>query len=623
MARVAVANTSTYIQGSVDYYAYVSGSNIVVDVYFAMRRTNSYSGSTYSSTATPSIMISGSQTWNYTGSAGITVAGGQQNVWQGIYQASRTYASSAGGTTIYVGWKVENDNSGYLGGSGVAAITLPTANTPPTGLAASNIRPGTNGFTANVSITGWGIGSGDKYKTLHCYTYNATSLVLPRRYQRSYGDNLSGDITVDNNSVDDGGLTIQANTRYTLGMYASNGSVGTSVVRVGNYATLAYAPSLSATPIDDSSVLITYSLQADGGNYAKNVQYSLDNGNTWVTAATINTGSATTGNFAITGLTPDTSYTMKTRVSTAAGETDGADVTFKTFPPYEPHGDFYGSVNDMSKQINDFYGRGGEIVNLIGEIDPSRYQEQIQFAGNITAFDGATFVNALKQYNIEFDTPYSLADASGLWFSAWESSPGEFDWDIYIFSKDFDYSIALIQSWQGITLADLGITANITQEGDDIVMFTPIYSNYSSKEVNKIYGSVHTQGITSISGTIDPDGVGNVTAFDGNTFWEAIKNSTPYLVPDLEKFFGANTRLVIDIQTDEDEESFSAWIEENEYPYRGWIISFFNFPLTLEEMGVTMSSMNNGQDYINLTATTGDVTRSKLIHQSFGHINYN
>jgi len=350
MARVAVANTSTYIQGSVDYYAYVSGSNIVVDVYFAMRRTNSYSGNTYSSTATPSIMISGSQTWNYTGSPGITVYGGQQDVWQGIYQASRTYASSAGGSTIYVGWKVDNDNSGYLGGSGVAAITLPTANTPPTGLSTSNTIKGVESVTSTVSITGWGIGSGTKYKELQVWTYSSSGLVTPRRYSGLPGDSLSSDITVDNSSLG-GDLVIRGNTPYVLGVYATNGSADTGSQRAGVFTTLAYPPSMSATLLDDTSVRINYALQADGGNYAKNVQYSLDNGNTWVTAATINTGSATTGNFVITGLAPNTAYVLKTRVSTLAGETNGNDVSFTTLTGIN----FYGPVSNKTKSINRFY----------------------------------------------------------------------------------------------------------------------------------------------------------------------------------------------------------------------------------------------------------------------------
>lgn len=353
MARVAVANTSTYIQGSVDYYAYVSGSNIVVDVYFAMRRTNSYSGNTYGSAATPQICISGDSTnFGYTGSAGITVYGGQQDVWQGIYSASRTFDSSRGGNTIYVGWRVINDNSGYFGGSGVAAITLPTANTPPTGLKAENITPHTDGFSADVSITGWGVGSGTRWKELQCWTYNPSSFVFPRRHQIVEGSNLSDYITVNNQTMGpNDSLNIVGNTRYTIGVYATNGAANTGSQRVGNYVTLAYAPSLSATPIDDSSVLITYSLQADGGFYAKNVQYSLDGGNIWVTAATINTGSATTGNFTITGLAPNTAYNVKTRVSTTAGETNGNDVSFTTLTGIN----FYGPVSNKTKSINRFY----------------------------------------------------------------------------------------------------------------------------------------------------------------------------------------------------------------------------------------------------------------------------
>ena len=350
MARVAIANTSTYIQGSVDYYAYVSGSNIVVDVYFAMRRTNSYSGDTRSTTAVPYIMISGSQTWNYTGSAGITVAGGQQNIWQGIYSASRTYTSASGGNTIYVGWKVENDNSGYLGGSGVVAITLPTANTPPTGLSTSNTIKGVESVTSTVSITGWGVGSGTKYKELQVWTYSASGLVTPRRYSGIQGDSLSSDITVNNSSAG-GNLVIRGNTPYVLGAYADNGSANTGSQRVGVFTTLAYPPSMSATLLDDTSVRINYALQADGGNYAKNVQYSLDNGNTWVTAATINTGSATTGNFVITGLAPNTAYVLKTRVSTLAGETNGNDISFTTLVGMN----FLGPVNSKSKSILKFY----------------------------------------------------------------------------------------------------------------------------------------------------------------------------------------------------------------------------------------------------------------------------
>ena len=168
MARVAEANTSTYIQGSVDYYAYVSGSNIIVDVYFQMRRTNAYSGDTHSPTAVPNICISGNPTnFNYTGSPDIRVAGGQQDVWQTIFTASRTFDSSRSGQTTYVGWKVTDDNSGYLGGSAVAAITLPVVVPTPsiTGLT----------VTSDSTSVGWFVDDGVGSLNGTGYLYGGTS----------------------------------------------------------------------------------------------------------------------------------------------------------------------------------------------------------------------------------------------------------------------------------------------------------------------------------------------------------------------------------------------------------------------------------------------------------------
>lgn len=354
MAVVAVANTSTYIQGGIEYDAYVSGSNIVVNVRLYFRRTNAWSGQTYSSSVGEYICISGDPAnYNYSQTGSITVAGGQQDVWQGaFFSASRTFDSSRGGNTIYVGWKTNDNVSSYFTGSNNIQITLPTVNTPPTGLKAENIIPHTDGFSADVSITDWGVGSGTRWKELQCWTYNPSSFVFPRRHQIIEGSNLSDYITVNNQTMgQNDSLNIVGNTRYTIGVYATNGAANTDSQRVGNYATLAYAPSLSATMIDDSSVLITYSLQADGGFYAKNVQYSLDGGTTWVTGATINTGSATTGTFIIGNLSPNTAYNVKTRVSTTAGETNGNDVSFTTLVGMN----FLGPVNSKSKSILKFY----------------------------------------------------------------------------------------------------------------------------------------------------------------------------------------------------------------------------------------------------------------------------
>lgn len=350
MTRAAIANTSTYIQGSVDYSAYVSGSNIIVDVTFQMRRTNSYSGDTYGSSSTPGIMISGSQTWNYTGSPGITVRGGQQNVWQTIYSASRTYSASSGGSTIYIGWRVTNDNSGYLGGSATTSITLPQVYTSPSGLTVAISEVYQNGAKFNVSLSSYGNPSSATGRYIEAGILGSNSYGAPYKYQIASNTSSSA-ITITDTSYHGGTLSIQPNSFYYYGGYADNTQKHISQV-TSSFVTLPPNPTFSVNTVTDTTVIINYSLPADGGYYAKNLQYSIDSGSTWRTAVTINTGSATTGTFTITGLAEDTNYTLNTRVLTSAGSTVGNTITFKT----AIFGKLYGSINNKTKRITKMYG---------------------------------------------------------------------------------------------------------------------------------------------------------------------------------------------------------------------------------------------------------------------------
>lgn len=535
---------------------------------------------------------------------------------------SFSFTDSGAGTRSYTAifqvWN--NAETGTVGNAASVgfSVSYPADGSAPTGLNISNISTTATSVSAVVSVTGWG-GLGDastRYRNLSVMRTSDRS-DDQRRYERIYGNTMSSTITVTSSSAYGTG-TVDPNTRYWLWWFATNGTYGaespweSSTVVV----TKAMPPTMSAEPIDGTNVRIVYTSQADGGYYAKNVQYSLDGGVTWVTGATVNTGSATTGSFTITGLTPNTSYTMKTRVSTNAGETDGADVTFRT---YKPHGDFYGSVNDASRQINKVYGRGGNLVSFDGEIDPS---SQIQFVGNVTAFNGTTFLNALKQYEYRIanwlkQNNLSLSDISGVYLDVWAITQGVPKWQLLLFHKDYDDGPAWFDNSDNISLLDLGITANITQVGDDVILLSPVYSNYNSKMANKIYGSVHTQGVTSVSGTIDPDGDGIVTAFDGDIFWEAVQKTYPERVSDIEKNFGAGSHL--GVYKSEAGETEAYFIADN----YGCVLTYLGYPLTLEELGMTIStSATEGMDTINLTATTGDVTRSELIYQGFGHYEY-
>lgn len=232
-----------------------------------------------------------------------------------------SFSVSSSATSKSVSW---SSSDGYSGNFTVNFIS---------NVSVSDVTPSTESFTATVSIAGWG-GSGDassRYRELQCWTYNSSSFVEPRRYQAVYGNTLSGSITVSNSSS--GSLTITPNTRYTLGAYASNGTQNTSSQRIGNYVTLAPQDTLTVSAAHSSSLDIDYSVPADGGFYAKTLEYSIDGGTTWVAYDTISGGSATSGSFTISGLQANTTYTIKSRVTTTAGTTDNDDITGKTIGP--------------------------------------------------------------------------------------------------------------------------------------------------------------------------------------------------------------------------------------------------------------------------------------------------
>lgn len=218
-------------------------------------------------------------------------------------------------TAIFQVWN--NAETGTVGGSASTtfSVSYPSGATAPTGLWANNLVRYQEGFSMNVYISGWG-GAGDansRYRELQCWTYSSSGLVEPRRWQPAYGDATSGTITVGNSS--NGTLNIRGNTLYVLGLYASNGSYNTGSVRYDQATTLPYKDTLSVNKVWDTMADITYSVPSDGGRYDKTLQYSLD-GTNWTTYDTISGGSAKSSSFILMNLTPNTSYTLRSRVTT-------------------------------------------------------------------------------------------------------------------------------------------------------------------------------------------------------------------------------------------------------------------------------------------------------------------
>ena len=260
-------------------------------------------------------------TWNFSGSTTSNVVG--------LNDVSGSISHTSGSTSFVC--DISGENSYRLSLS---------FSTPPLGLSASNIVPGIDNFTANISVSSWG-GEGNassRYREFQVWTRSDSGLVSPRRWQPIYGNATSGNITCNNSSnvTSGSGFTIVGNTTYTLGMYASNGTLTTGSTRIGNYTTLPPKDTLTLNEATSDTLVINYSTPTDGGRYEKTLEYSVDGGTTWTTGATISTGNASTGTFTISGLTANTEYTIQSRVTTSAGTTVNDNLVASTIGPAVP-----------------------------------------------------------------------------------------------------------------------------------------------------------------------------------------------------------------------------------------------------------------------------------------------
>ena len=237
-------------------------------------------------------------------------------------------------------------------------------NTAPSGLYGSNITPSTEGFSAEVGITSWNGGNGH-WRALTVYIQGYSTAILSSLDSSA---SLVSTITASNTTHTSGNPTLQPNTYYSLKVSASN-YLAQSNVNLGDYATLPSATTVSVGTTTDTGITISYTTGTDGGALTKTLEYSLDSGATWQTGATVASGTATSGTYTISGLTPGTTYSIQTRTTTTAGSTAGATLSGTTTLSYK----LYGSVNDQTKEINKLYGsvngQTKEIVKLYGSVN--------------------------------------------------------------------------------------------------------------------------------------------------------------------------------------------------------------------------------------------------------------
>lgn len=291
--------------------------------------------------------------------AGITVG----DVYSTTF--SRTVAGYGDRT---VTWSAGSGQRSDFAGTWSQTVNFPQTVTPPTGLTVTPVEIYARGAKFNVSISSYGNPDSAAGRWIEAGIAGQNAWQSPSLRSAIAQNVTSAQITVDNNSSQTATLTIQPNTQYYYGGYASNTQASTPLI-AGQLITLADPVAINLISTSSHSATFGYVSQADGGALTKNIEYSLDNGTTWASAASITTGAIISGQFTIDNLTLNTQYNVLFRTRTTSGSTTTTAVSFTTNPNREgcrilgsvsggaTTADLmYGSVSSQSKKIQKMYG---------------------------------------------------------------------------------------------------------------------------------------------------------------------------------------------------------------------------------------------------------------------------
>lgn len=339
-----------------------SGTSATISIQF--RRTSSWTGTWYDNAAT--LTFNGqtkSASYSYTGTVGTS--------WVTLVSNISGYTISSSGGTY--SWTFNNTSGGVLGCSG--DITISSQATAPYGGEITSVVPGTDSFTMTGGVAS--MGTGGTSTTVELVVLNApyTQAGIPQRYESFH--TLTDTKTITNLSpAANGGITITPNKLFYIGIYAHNGVLDYRFDG-GSAVTLAEAPTLTVASAAGNSAVINYSASADGGEYDKVIEYSLDGGTTWQTGTTISGGSAASGTFTISGLTPGVANSVQTRVTTDAGSTIGTTLSISPIPVCTLYGSvggqtkkikkLYCSVGGQAKRVKKLYASVGGVTKLVFE----------------------------------------------------------------------------------------------------------------------------------------------------------------------------------------------------------------------------------------------------------------
>lgn len=337
----AIANTGTYIQGGLEITT--SGPNdngeVTVTAKLYMRRTNAYSGSTYSSGCTIGITIDGTTTSS--SKQTITVAGGKQNVWQGPFLTA-TKKFSGASKSITISWSTTAPYASDLAGSGSTSFTVPAGYTSPSGLAVSVKSKTYNTVTLTSSLTSYGSPSSESGRGLTSMVLakDASKTALSARRVVNNDKANSATNTVTNSSAAyDGGITIAGNTVYSIGVWATNTKKEAFLIKQ-NAVTTVCPPLSSLTKTAESyataktvSATIKWQRVTDGNALTRTLYYrtSTNGGSSygsWTSLGTVANGT-TSGTFNLT-LPTSSSVIVQAKLTTSSGDSETKTLSFST-----------------------------------------------------------------------------------------------------------------------------------------------------------------------------------------------------------------------------------------------------------------------------------------------------
>lgn len=341
-------NEGKVLYGRMHYYR--SGSYTYQDSSFP-NPTMNLGGTTYTDTAFGDRVR-----------AGISVG----NVYTTTF--SRTVSGSGNRTVTFTAGSGQRSD---FAGTWSKTVYIPETYTAPTGLNITIAEIYPTGAKFNVSVSSYGNPSSTSGRYIEAGILNQNSYGTTYKYQ-NVKNTASSAITVTNSSYKGGTLTISPNTMYYYGCYANNTQKDAKTVK-GQFVTTAAAPIVSFASVTSTTATFNYATQADGGYYNKTIEYSIDGGTTWATAATVSGGGAASGSFTISNLLSGAAYTLATRTTTASGSTLGTNIEFNTVVNVQNYRITYGSVLGGAKPVTELYGSvngdAKKITKLYGGVE--------------------------------------------------------------------------------------------------------------------------------------------------------------------------------------------------------------------------------------------------------------